>query len=287
MNSQKLILPVVFLLLASLACSVNLNLPETSLKTGETITEPISVPVPDARDIDLGIVIGAGELKINPGAQGGLVIGTITYNVPDFKPEIATEGGQVELSQGNLEMNGIPSFESDIKNEWNLALSNQPMTLRIKAGAYKGEFELGGLSLENLYIEDGASNVDLAFSTLNNVEMGILDYSTGASNVSLSGLANANFSAMLFKSGLGNYTLDFSGDLQQDASVSIDSGLSNVRLIVPEGVRAKINVESGITNVTSSGDWTKSGNNYTQDGNGPILNIQVDIGAGKLEITNR
>src|SRR3546814_7166011 len=52
--------------------------------------------------------------------------------------------------------------------------------------------ELGGLSLKSLEVKDGASNVDLSFSKSNLVEMSILQYTTGASDVKLTGLANAN-----------------------------------------------------------------------------------------------
>ena len=54
----------------------------------------------------------------------------------------------------------------------------------------------------------------------------------------MTGLANANFSTMIFSSGAGDYTLDFSGDLQRDATVTITTGLSNLKLVVPKGVAA-------------------------------------------------
>jgi hypothetical protein len=53
--------------------------------------------------------------------------------------------------------------------------------------------------------------------------------------VELKGLANANFEQMSFTSGAGDYTLSFNGDLQRDASVTIDSGFGTVNIIVPEG----------------------------------------------------
>ena len=45
--------------------------------------------------------------------------------------------------------------------------------------------------------------------------MSILRYETGASTVKLNGLANANFGTLIFSGGAGDYTLDFSGDLQR------------------------------------------------------------------------
>ncbi len=290
MRTIKLIAAIATLALSMLACSLNFvgdfQGPETVQKTTSPITELITIPVPDAQDVDLTIAIGAGKLELNPGAQDGLVVGTITYNVTDFKPGFTSENGVVRLEQGNFKLDGIPSFDRDIKNDWNLALANQEMTLRIKAGAYEGEFELGGLSLKDLYVEDGASNVTLTFSEPNQTEMRVLNYSTGASNVTLENLANANFTSMIFRSGLGNYTLDFSGTLQRDCTVNISSGLSNVKLLIPEGVSARVNVESSLTKVNTRGAWESNGNFYIQNGTGPTITIQIDLGAGQLELTN-
>ncbi len=275
------------LILASLACSVNFNLPTTQVKTGSLVTEDISIPVPDASDVDLTLALGAGELTLNPNAESALLEGTVSYNVPDFKPETTMEGGTITLEQGELNIDGIPQFDEDVENSWDLKLGTTAMTLRINAGAYVGKYDLGGLSLENLYVSDGAADVALDFSALNLVEMGILDYSTGASNVTLTHLANANFGTLVFKSGAGNYTLDFSGEFQRDANVKIDSGLSTVKIIVPEGMNVKLAFDGGLTNVTTSGNWEKlNDTTYFQTGEGPTLTITVDMGAGNLELLN-
>ena len=287
MFRKSFYLSILSLILASLACSVNVNLPGTQVKTGPLATENISVPVPDASDVDVTLSLGAGELELNPGGEGGLVEGTVSYNVADFKPEIVSNNGNITIKQGDLDIEGIPQFDEDVKNQWDLKLNTTPMTLRVNAGAYVGKYDLGGLSIENLYISDGAADVTLDFSSLNQVEMGILDYSTGASNVTLKNLANANFSTLVFKSGAGNYTLDFSGDLQRDANVKIDSGLSTVRIVVPEGMNAKLVFDGGLTNISASGNWEETGSNtYTQSGEGPTLTITVNMGAGNLELDN-
>jgi hypothetical protein len=43
--------------------------------------------------------------------------------------------------------------------------------------------------------------------------MSILSYKTGASDVSLKGLGNANVDQVSFDGGVGSYELDFTGDL--------------------------------------------------------------------------
>ena len=85
----------------------------------------------------------------------------------------------------------------------------------------------------------------------------MLHYETGASDVKMTGLANANFNMMDFSSGAGDYTLDFSGELQRDASVKISSGLSNIIIVVPEGVNAVVTVDGGASNVSAGSGWSQ------------------------------
>jgi hypothetical protein len=116
--------------------------------------------------------------------------------------------------------------------------------------------------------------------------MSLLRYQTGASEVKLTGLANANFSTLSFSGGAGNYTLDFSGELQRDAVVTVESGLGNLSLIVPEGLKAVVTVEGTAVNINHGSGWTQNGQSYTQDGSGPTLTIVVKMAAGNLVITD-
>jgi hypothetical protein len=117
--------------------------------------------------------------------------------------------------------------------------------------------------------------------------MDTLRYETGASSVRLSRLSNANFERLEFKGGAGEYKLDFSGDLQRDATVTIDAGVSSVVVIVPQNVNARLLFDGGLTNVDLSGAWERDGNDYIQPGEGPRLTINVNMGAGSLELRNR
>lgn len=280
--NHKIISAILVLALVSLACGFSFDLPE-SVTVGEDVTEAINVPVPASEPVRLELDFGAGSLSLAPGAASALVEGTVTYNVTDLKPGITTAGGTVQIEQGNYSFQSGPL--GDIKNIWDLKLGDVPMELIVTAGAYEGNFEFGGLALTGLTVRDGAADVDLSFSSPNPAEMSILRYETGASNVRLNGLGNANFTTLIFNSGAGDYTLDFSGEFQRDATATIESGLSNLILVIPEGVKARVTVESGAANINAGPGWSQSGNVYTQAGDGPTLTILVKTGAGNLTLT--
>jgi hypothetical protein len=277
---QKLIPLFIILTILTTACGFRVDIP---VKTpGPEVTDEISIPVPVGEQVRLKVSFGAGELSIAAGSDE-LVSGTATYNIDDLKPETITLGSTIELQQGSYSLDGLPAV-AHVVNKWNLELGSIPMDLEINAGAYHAEYDFGGLALTNLTIKDGASDVELAFPSPNQAEMSLLRYETGASNVTLNGLSNANFASMEFDCGAGNYTLDFSGQLKRSATVSIEAGLGNLTLIIPEGTSAVVTVESGLSNISFPTGWEKNGNVYTQSGSGPILTFIVEIGAGNLSI---
>jgi hypothetical protein len=279
---RKLMIFVAILALASMACGFGINIPER-VQPGPKVTEDILIPYPKEENTSLKLSFGAGELSLAPGADD-MVDGTATYNYEQVKPVIVIDGGDVIIKMGETNLNFLPSY-NDLKNEWDLKLGSQPIDLSIESGAYTGKFEFGGLALTSLTIKDGAADVELAFSEPNQTDMSIFSYATGASNVTLKGLANANFSLFDFSAGAGDYTLDFSGELQRDASIKVEVGLSNVIIIVPDGVDAIVTVESGASNVSAGSGWSRSGNVYKQAGEGPTLTFVVEMGAGNLTLT--
>jgi hypothetical protein len=269
-------------------CGISVDLPfNTELKTGPTVTDQLMVQVPDSPPpLDLNLSFGAGKMTLLPNPGQDLVSGTVSYNVTDFKPEVLIDENGVTIKQGNLKLNAVPTIDETIKNEWNLAIMNHPLELNIKAGAYSGDFEFGGLALNNLSISDGAATVKLKFSTPNTTTMNALRYETGGSNISMEKLANANFQTMIFQSGAGNYNLDFSGLLQHDASVFIETGLSRLVISVPDGVPAEVNFEGPLSKVITSGDWQQSGDEYILDGQGPRLSFTIETKAGTVTLQN-
>ncbi|MCG2786854.1 MAG: toast rack family protein [Anaerolineae bacterium] len=278
---KKMFFVSLVLVFALSACSVRIN---TQKETpGPDIVDEVSIQNPDAETAFLTLEFGAGRLYLAPGAGARLLSGTATYNIADLKPVITEDGEVVKIHQGEYKMNSWPNLDGT-KNEWDFRLGEMPLDLTVKAGAYEGVFDLGGLSLVNLTVRDGAADVKVDFSSANLVRMNVLNYQTGASNVTLKNLANANFTTLNFEGGAGNYTLDFGGELQQDAGVTLRAGMSNITLVIPEGLTAQITVDGGLSSINVPGGWRQNGNTYSRTGDGPVLTIVVDLGAGNLQI---
>jgi hypothetical protein len=281
--------PVIFLIailaILSLACSITINAPD--IKTGHRTAQVETLNINEAAPIapaKLTVGMGAGKLGITSGGEG-LVSGTVRYNVVELKPEITHSGSEITIKQNTN--NFASAIGSDVVNDWNLKLGNTPMDLTVNAGAYEGTVDLSGVPLTRLQINDGASKAQVVFHQPNPQIMENLIYKTGASTVDLIGLANANFQNMTFGGGAGAYTLDFTGKLQREANVNITSGVSSIKIIIPTGTHARINLTGGLNNVNQTGSWNVNNHVYETGSEGPILSISIDMGVGNLELVNQ
>ncbi|MHC1784389.1 MAG: toast rack family protein [Anaerolineaceae bacterium] len=279
----KIIFLVMVLALVSTACSISFNVPRASL--GELVSFQIDEKTPGRdQETNVELQVGAAELTIN-GGSSKLLEGEIRYNNPDWKPEIKRSDDGIVISQPRMEdLNFLPSGDS--RNEWDLKVGSTPMNLIVNAGAYQGEMEFEDYAFTNFTINDGASESKITFKSPNKSDMGDLVYKTGASKVELFGLANANFENMSFDCGAGSYTLDFSGKLIRDAHVSINSGVSNIEILIPKGVNSRINVSGGLNNIDLEGTWTSTNSTYSTEGAGPTITIEIDMGVGNISLVS-
>lgn len=276
-------------LIASMACSV--SIPSVDIMTGPETETVIQVPrlSDPTQEAYVTLAFGANELRLSPGATQGLVSGTVRTNLKDFVPTVKIDGSDIRIEQGDLNVDGIPNISADdVINKWDLQLGSDPIRLRVTGGAYEGDMDLGGLALTDLYISDGAATVHVDFSAPNTTEMSSLRYETGASTVEVMNLSNANFSSMAFRSGAGTYKLDFGGNLQRDAQVDIESGLSTLTIIVPQGTAAEVEISGSLSSVAAHGAWvSQDSTRYRLEGQGPRLLIDISMGAGTIILETR
>lgn len=294
-KSNKIWIIVVVLLILCCLCSLfvgiagylfsqntNSGILPAAKMPGPDVTDQISVAAPEG-DAHLTLAFGGGKLTLAPGTTK-LVEGTATYNIPELKPVIKTESGDVSITVGDYKTKGVSAF-NQIKNEWDLKLGAVPVDLTINSGAYEGTFDLGGLALTNLTINDGAAQTTADFSSANQEKLGVLSYKTGASTVTLNNLGNANFDTLIFEGGAGKYKLDFGGRFERAGSVTIHLGMSSLELVIPSGIAATVKVTGGMSNVQVPSGWKKNGEMYTQEGSGPALSIVIEMSSGSVQIT--
>jgi hypothetical protein len=235
----------------------------------------------------------AGELRVGP-ADGGLLYDThLKYDAARMRPErdwsVDGSAARLELGFEGLGDDGDIDidFEGDEHGFLELGLSQDvPTDLRIAAGAALSEVDLSGIPLTGLVYKTGASETEIRFDTANPVGMEHLELAVGAAEFWASGLGNARFEELTFTGGVGDVTLDFTGDWSADASASIKMGLGSLTLVFPEDVGVRI-TKSGFLSALDAPDYVKVDGGWQSPGWDSAsyhLEIRLVSALGSIEV---
>lgn len=277
---KQLIFVILLFVLATLACSLQ-NL---QLETIDPQIVFISEPLPEEKqETQIVLKMTGGRFLLTPDSDV-LISGSIKYNVEPWKPELIRRDNFFEIRQVNpFRITGIPL--GDVENTWELGLTNTlPIDLTIEGGASENHLDLSGLYLTNLRITQGASDTIVRFDVPNQGTIKDFSFTTGASSARIIGLGNANFQRMTMSGGAGNYTLDFTGSLSQDAQVDVRAGVSNFTIIIPSDMRAVVINEGTVSNVNTQGTWLVTDQSYTTLNEGFTLTINLDLSVGNVTL---
>jgi hypothetical protein len=283
-----ILLCLSLLILPALACTI--TFPTVKTQVGELREETVQVPLEDVAAAELNITFGAGELRLRPGFEEGLLEAVFTYNVDELRPVLERDrrGDRMDVRL-HVEPDGLSlNFGDKTRNEWDIRLSDRvPISLDVDLGAARGRMDLGGLRLTEARIRTGAADVEVEWGKVNPELLDILEVNAGAANLKMRKLGNAHFDYMNFTGGAGNFDLDFSGDWQESGRASIDAGLSNLTLMVPRDIGVRVNAgDKALANVNARG-LRRRGSDWVNDAYGESeleLIINVDIGLGNLTL---
>ncbi len=260
-------------------------------KKGVLVTEELSIPFPEADNplLELSVAV-AGNITAGPG-DDKLLEGTISYDVPEWRPEITQTENRVAVKQRSSVT--WQAFESPI-NDWEIKMGKtKHFRLRVRTGVMRGEWELGGLPLTGLDVETGVSQNKLSFSEPNPETVNTVSIQTGVGETKLTGLLNARFREMRVGGGVGEVRLGFTGaELEEDANVRMEGGVGDFNITVDKDTRALFKV-TGLTHVNALGKIYKVkggfgrseyANDAYDDQEGPILEFNITLGLGGITL---
>lgn len=88
------------------------------------------------------------------------------------------------------------------------------------------------------------------------------------------------------KCSSGNYRLHLTNTLPEVTNISVEMGTGNLRLVIPSGAAANVDVNSGPVSISTEGEWMSNGNSYTTGRSSSAWKIKVEIGVGKLTLAS-
>ena len=213
----------------------------------------------EERALDVRVSYGAGRFSVRPASAGTLYRMQLRYDQDLFEPRSEYDGRTLELG-----LEGTPSIRIWKQGgaEMDLELAGSvPMDLDLEFGAVSAELKLGGLSLTNLSVRTGASESVLEVSRPNPSTMTRAEFQVGAADFTARHLGNLNARRIEVGAGVGDLTIDLTGDWRQDADVNVTMGLGSLELVFPEGLGVKLERKTFLTSLDTQG-LVKRGDSY-------------------------
>jgi hypothetical protein len=195
------------------------------LAAGRLQTRSEQVSVGAAESVQAYVVMGAGRLQIEGGADSLLEAG-VRYSHRWLAPDIryrVKQNGQGVLDIEQADGPGI-QMQDDYLNDWDLAFNNEiPLDLQVTLGAGECELDLNALHLKSFTMQVGAGQ-----ATLN-----LADYSGGDLEIDIQG-------------GVGELTLFLPDETRVEVSVRGGLGEINASGLKGEnGLYVNDNSDSG------------------------------------------
>jgi hypothetical protein len=136
------------------------------------------------------------------------------------------------------------SGDRDETGELRLTLPNSiPLELEMQLGGTQSFLELGGLQLQSLRLECGATDATVMFSSPNRARMSDLTIDVGAADLFALHLANANADQIRIHGGVGVVDLEFGGTWTRDLTVTTQVAIGKLILRVPADIGIRLDLQ--------------------------------------------
>jgi hypothetical protein len=236
--------------------------------------------------LDVELRYGVGKLTVVPGNPGELYRLALRYDSEVFEPLAEYRAGRLTVGvEGSGSMRRLRDREA---GDLRLELSpDVPLNLALAFGAVEATMELGGLQVSGVKIETGASDTRVEFSRPNQGRCDRFELSMGAAAFRAVGLGNANCARIRAEGGVGDMTLDFSGEWRQDITADLTMALGAVTLLVPENVGVAVRRSTFLTSFTGRGFERQGRDHYSDNWDRAQRKLTVELQGAFGSVTVR
>ena len=242
------------------------------------------------RRASVQVKYGAGRLRVSPARNDLLYQMELRYDDEQFRPVTEYDRGAGRLTLGvESRERGHRGSHGRQRNAQHATIEltpRIPIALDLSFGAGEAEVALGGLALEDVHLQTGASQTHITFDAPNRVAARRVKVEAGASELRVTGLGNTRSTRFEFSGGVGESTLDFSGAWTRSATAQIDMGVGSVRLRIPRSLGVKVTRDSFLASFDASGMVRRGDAWYSRnyDQARIKLDIAVHAAVGSVEV---
>lgn len=238
----------------------------------------------------------AGRLSVFATDADLLYDARLRYDANRYHPRRrwSVEDGRGVL---RLEVDGRDDVDVDLEQIRNLGdepgaldlgLSRRvPTDLRLTVGAAEVDLALGGVALRGLDLKIGAAEAEIRFDEPNPVSMGRMKLRAAVASFEALRLGNARFDNLDFEGGVGDVTLDFTGEWDRSAKAHVKMGLGSLQLRLPRDIGVRIRKRTFLAAFDADG-FRKVDDGYVSpnwDSAAIRLDIDLEAAFGTIGVT--
>lgn len=220
-------------------------------------------PLESTTSLKAVVNLGLGNLKVADSEENVLFDLDIEFNGKSDKPEVefTREGNSAKLRVDLEGRKGSGWWGQD--NRIDLLLSpGAGLDARLVTGVGENIIDLSELRVENLEIVNGVGSTEIYKDKSNDVACGSLEVTNGIGHLEMTGLGNYAFDEFTFSGGIGDSTLDFSGEWKSTGDIEIKVGLGSLRVILPDELGVRIRSSKSFLSNIEMPDFDQIGNEY-------------------------
>ena len=213
--------------------------------------------------LQVRINLGLGSLEVTRGEADSLYDLSIDYNGKNDKPEIDFSRSGISASLRVLLEGKQGSKWWNDENIIDIALSSEvDLDASFITGVGENIVDLTGMKVENLEVTNGVGNTEIYMDEINGISCRSVNVTNGIGRLKMTGIGNFAFSDFNFRGGIGDSSLDFSGEWKSIGDISIKVGLGSLEVMLPEDVGVRVrSSKSFLSNLQMPG-FNQVGNEY-------------------------
>lgn len=235
----------------------------------------------ETRDLNARIDFAAGTLTLRAARGSALYRMNLQYDAERFSPVSRFDPATGELTLGVQNIgNGGLRVSSRRHLQQNAVVELSPdvnLSLDVSFGAVEAGMDLGGLRLTDARIRTAASQSSLRFSRPNRALCSSLELNAGAAKFEAVGLGNSGCREIRFDGGVGEVTLDLTGQWPADARLVANVAVGGLTLRLPRQVGVELVVDRFLASFNPVG-FTRRGSSYISEGyDGRERHLRIEI----------
>lgn len=252
------------------------------------ITDHYYYPTEGLSKIVVKLSYSLGEATISPGKSDAGITGKIRYLPRIQQPVISfTKSGTVgyfDLEIENVKAHFDKLDDIGSNNELELFFPvDLPQEIYFEMGLGEAEIDLTGLSIEELELESGISDIHIFVGEPNKTVCRQFEVKNGIGDFNGNGLGNLRARRINLEVGLGNMEMDLTGDVIEDCELRAEVGLGSLDIVLPEDINGYADVnKSFLSSVSLPAGFTSEklpGRKTVQ--------LYIDVGVGSVDVRQR